>query len=59
MTFKPGPRTHLHEELAQSTELVSVQTHHGAIRGRRATNGAAVFLGKRHLIRGISPHPNS
>ncbi|KAH9916951.1 carboxylesterase [Epithele typhae] len=36
--------THLQEELAQSSEKISVNTQHGTIRGRRAANGAAVFL---------------
>ncbi|EMD35663.1 hypothetical protein CERSUDRAFT_157551 [Gelatoporia subvermispora B] len=35
---------HLHDELTQSTERVTVQTRFGTIRGGRAANGAAVFL---------------
>lgn len=38
-------RVHLQEELAQSGAKVTVETQHGTIRGRRAANGAAVFLG--------------
>ncbi|KAI0765875.1 carboxylesterase [Trametes elegans] len=37
-------QVHLQEELAQSTAKVSVETQHGSIHGRRAANGAAVFL---------------
>ncbi|KAI0754151.1 carboxylesterase [Daedaleopsis nitida] len=35
---------HLQEELAQSKRAVAAETQYGPIRGRRAANGAAVFL---------------
>ncbi|KAF9257137.1 carboxylesterase [Marasmius fiardii PR-910] len=38
------PNTHLHDELAESQEQVTVQTKYGTVRGRRARNGAGVFL---------------
>ena len=37
--------THLHEELARSKATVTAETQYGTIHGRRAANGAAVFLG--------------
>ncbi|OJT07523.1 hypothetical protein TRAPUB_1619 [Trametes pubescens] len=37
-------RVHLQEELARSGAKVSVDTQYGSVRGRRAANGAAVFL---------------
>lgn len=37
---------HLHEELAQNPARVLVETRYGTIRGGRAANGAAIFLGK-------------
>ncbi|TBU43885.1 carboxylesterase [Dichomitus squalens] len=37
-------RTHLHEELAESKAIVTADTQYGTIQGRRAANGAAVFL---------------
>lgn len=36
---------HLSKELAESLERVHVDTRYGQVTGRRATNGAAVFLG--------------
>ena len=36
---------HLHEELARSKATVTAETQYGTIHGRRAANGAAVFLG--------------
>lgn len=41
----PGPGMHLQEELARSTDRVTVQTRFGPVTGGRALNGAAVFLG--------------
>ncbi len=38
-------QTHLHEELARSKATVTAETQYGVINGRRAANGAAVFLG--------------
>ncbi|PIL23205.1 hypothetical protein GSI_14514 [Ganoderma sinense ZZ0214-1] len=37
-------QTHLHEELARSKAVVAAETQYGTIHGRRAANGAAVFL---------------
>ncbi|KAI8974859.1 carboxylesterase [Trametes punicea] len=37
-------RVHLQEELARSNAKVTAETRHGPIHGRRAANGAAVFL---------------
>ncbi|KAM5543541.1 hypothetical protein V8D89_002792 [Ganoderma adspersum] len=37
-------QTHLHEELARSKATVTAETRYGTIHGRRAANGAAVFL---------------
>ncbi|KAI0821857.1 carboxylesterase [Trametes gibbosa] len=37
-------RVHLQEELARSAAKVSAETRYGAVQGRRAANGAAVFL---------------
>lgn len=39
-------RTHLHEELAHSRAAVTADTQYGPVTGRRAANGAAVFLGE-------------
>ena len=36
---------HLHEERAENPVRVSVETRYGLIRGGRAANGCAVFLG--------------
>ncbi|KAI0717067.1 carboxylesterase [Earliella scabrosa] len=37
-------RVHLQEELARSKVSVAAETQYGAVRGRRAANGTAVFL---------------
>lgn len=42
-------RVHLQEELLQSDARVTVETRYGSVRGGRAANGAAVFLGA-HLV---------
>jgi hypothetical protein len=41
----PGEK-HLGEELAENPARVHVHTRFGTVVGGRATNGAAVFLGK-------------
>ena len=38
-------QTHLQEELVRSEAIVTAETRYGTIHGRRAANGAAVFLG--------------
>ncbi|KAG7085378.1 hypothetical protein E1B28_002941 [Marasmius oreades] len=40
----PLPNTHLHDELAQSKDRITVDTKYGTVKGRRARNGAGVFL---------------
>ncbi|CDO71038.1 hypothetical protein BN946_scf184844.g42 [Trametes cinnabarina] len=49
-------RVHLQEELARSTARVVTETRFGAVQGRRAANGAAVFLGA-FRCSGLISHP--
>jgi hypothetical protein len=37
--------THLHDELSQNNDRISVVTHYGSVIGGRTSNGVAVFLG--------------
>ena len=46
LTLIAMSRTHLHEELAHSRATVAADTQYGPVTGRRAANGAAVFLGE-------------
>lgn len=41
---------HLHDELIASSARLTVDTRYGKVIGGRASNGAAVFLGRSYVI---------
>ena len=46
---------HLHDELAQNSARVSVDTPYGPVIGGRAANGAVIFLGTDFFFWAVRP----